>query len=534
VRACRINAVIGLVGITLALGCIMVFGQKAMADTDLPWQVYSPNKLNSLVMTDAGWVQGVNEGDINHFYGIPYAEAPVGDLRWQAPQDVTPWEGVLTADTFGASPIQYPGLADMLGITEQSEDCLNLNVWAPEGDVSDLPVLVWISGGAFQFGSGSMPHYDGSALAAQGAVVVTINYRLGPLGYLVHPDMALEQEYSGNYGQLDQLAALEWVNQNIEAFGGSTDKITIFGQSAGGSSTWMNMYSPMGEGLFDRVISQSGTGPGNQFALHGFTGSWQEAAAMGQYLGEYLGASSLEEMRELPAELLVNAAAELGLYFGPVVDGQYLTDDFRNLAGTANDVPLLIGSTANDAMGWDEPPTSVEKYQAYLAATFGEDAALVEQMYPATNSAEAWGLFDFVGTTASMTEPVRFTARATQAQGLDTYRYMIEYAPNTERGQLWGAHHDVEIPYVFGNMEFDEGYDYYDYALSKALMNYWISFADSGDPNVAGQSYWPTYGSQENILNVGTTLSVIRGYYNQDCDFFESIAPRTLPDYPVW
>jgi para-nitrobenzyl esterase len=249
-----------------------------------------PGQAAPLARTSGGLVQGVSSGSVNYFLGIPFAEPPVGELRWRPPQEKTPWQGVLVADEYGPVPLQYPGISQHVpGLENQSEDCLYLNVWAPAGDVADLPVLVWISGGAFQFGAGSMPAYDGTALAQKGAVVVTINYRLGPMGYLVHPDLALEEAHSGNYGQLDQLAALKWVKENIGAFGGSPSKVTMFGQSAGGSSVWMNLFSPLGKGLFDRAIVQSGSGPGNRFALHGFSGSWQEAAAMGQYLAEYFG-----------------------------------------------------------------------------------------------------------------------------------------------------------------------------------------------------------------------------------------------------
>lgn len=486
-----------------------------------------------LVKTSGGMVQGVGLGTINRFLGIPFAEPPVGELRWHAPREKAPWQGVLVADKFGPVPLQHPEVAQSVpGLENQSEDCLYLNIWAPAGDVSDLPVLVWFAGGAFQFGAGSQPHYDGAALAQKGAVVVTINYRLGPMGYMVHPDMALEQAHSGNYGQLDQLAALKWVKENISAFGGSPSKVTMFGQSAGGSSVWMNLYSPLGKGRFDRAIIQSGSGPGNRFALHGFTGSWQEAAAMGQYLGEYLGASSLAELRAMPGELIIEAAAGLELYFGPVVDGYYLPNDFRTLAGTANKVPVMVGTTRDDAMGWDDPPTSAAAYQAYLQHTFEEHAAQVEVAYPATNPEEAWAMFDFVGTTAGFTEPARFTARACQAQGLDTYRYVFEYAPNTERGMLWGAHHDVEIPYLFGQLSPAEGYGAFDQTLSGLLMDYWIAFAASGNPNAPGQYYWPAYGVQENILLIRENLTVVEGYNNQDCDFFQSIAVKTPPDYP--
>jgi para-nitrobenzyl esterase len=245
-----------------------------------------------------------------------------------------------------------------------------------------------------------------------------------------------------------------------------------------------------------------------------------------------LGASSLDELRALPGELITGAAAELNLFFGPVVDGQYLPDDFRKLAGTANQVPVMVGTTKNDAMGWDDPPTDAAAYQVYLQATFGEDSALVEQAYPATSPEEAWGMFDFVGTTAGFTEPARFTARACQAQGLDTYRYVFEYAPNTERGQMWGAHHDVEIPYLFGQVSPVEGYGAYDQTLSNVLMNYWIAFADSGNPNVFGQYSWPAYGAQENILLIRENLTAAQGYNDEDCDFFQSIAPATPPDFP--
>ena len=231
-----------------------------------------PAHAAPLVETSGGLVLGVNQGAVDRFLGIPYAEPPVGELRWRPPVDKAPWSGVLVADSFGPSCPQDPVFNFLPGLENQSEDCLHLNVWAPAGKYSDLPVLVWIYGGAFQFGSAAQPDYDGAALAARGAVVVTFDYRVGSLGFMVHPDMALEQEHSGNYGMLDQLAALKWVKENIAAFGGSPNKVTIFGQSAGGASVWMNLHSPLGAGLFDRAICQSGSGPGTFYATYGLTG----------------------------------------------------------------------------------------------------------------------------------------------------------------------------------------------------------------------------------------------------------------------
>lgn len=491
-----------------------------------------PAQAAPIVETKTGLIQGVDLGGVNRFLGIPFAEAPVGELRWRPPQEKAPWNGVFVADSFCPACPQLPELSGWAGFENQSEDCLALNVWAPAGDVADLPVLVWLYGGAFQFGAASQPEYDGTALAARGAVVVSLNYRVGVLGFMVHPDMVVEQEHSGNFGLLDQLAALKWVKENIAAFGGSPDKVTIFGHSAGGASVWMHLFSPLGAGLFDRAVCQSGSGPGTFYATHGMTGSWEQAAALGAYLGELVGAADLAELRTVPAEQLMQTANDNLLYFSPVVDGRYLPADFRDLAGAANQVPVMVGSTKNDGLGWDEPSRTVEEYQEYLAGAFFDQAPLVEAAYPAENGSQAAARFDFVSTTAGFTEPARFTARATQAQGLPTYRYVFEYAPNTPRSLQWGAQHDVELPYLFGYLTRADGYGDYDFALSDKLVNYWIAFADSGDPNVVGQADWPTYGAEENILFIRDNLTVGQGYYDKDCDLFENIAPRTRPDYP--
>ena len=243
-------------------------------------------------------------------------------------------------------------------------------------------------------------------------------------------------------------------------------------------------------------------------------------------MAEYLGVDSLGALRALPAQDIVNAASRAELYFAPVVDGYYMPDDYRNLAGQANQVPVMVGSTKNDGLGWVDPPTTDEQYASDLAHLFFDLAPAVAAAYP------GYGQFDFVTTTSGFTEPARFTARAAQAQGLPTYRYVFDYFPDTARGLLWGAHHDVELPYLFGSLTTEEGYGDQDFSLSERMMDYWIAFADKGDPNPAGQAEWPVYGPEENILFISPVPMVGQGYYEGDCDLFESLAPQTTPDYP--
>ena len=318
----------------------------------------SQPKTPGLVAVTGGLVQGVVEDGMMIFKGIPFAAPPVGDLRWKAPQPVIPWEGVRDASNFGPSPLSSMGFPK-----DASEDCLYLNVWTPAKSAKDkLPVMVWIYGGGFSMGTSSF--YDGAPIAREGVVLVTINYRVGKLGYFAHPALSAEnpQHVSGNYGILDQIAALQWVQDNIAAFGGDPAKVTIFGESAGGISVSMLCASPLAKGLFRGAISQSGSsfGPIRPKSYPGENmKSLAQAEKEGAEYGESVGATTAEALRALdPAELSRQTVVTGGAW--PCVDGYVIPDDQYKMyeAGNYNDVALLIGYNADegDSFGFTEDP----------------------------------------------------------------------------------------------------------------------------------------------------------------------------------
>jgi len=494
-------------------------------------------EYSQTVETELGLVAGFVDGDVSTYLGIPYAAPPVGELRWQPPQPAEAWDGVYEALEFGpASP--QPEFFDLGGV-EMSEDCLYLNVWTSEPEAgADLPVIVWIYGGAYAQGASSQPEYDGADMAAEGVVVVSMNYRLGALGFLTQEDLNAEAGHAGNYGLMDQIASLEWVQTNIEGFGGDPDNVTIVGVSAGASSvTWL-LSSPLSEGLFDRAISESGTALGDYYALGGVDSTWSGAVAEASALEDVLGVTGIGELREVGAEDIVAATEELGIHFGPVMDGYVITDSPRDALLNIHDgVDLLIGTTKDDGWGFDDPPRTVDAYEQRMIDKFGDATSRVLARYPASTPEEALAMDNLVLTTAEFTEPARYTADAVAAQGANVYRYYFTYTPPTFQGELFGAYHSAEVAYVFGNMAPDEGeWGEGDQALSDVMQRYWVNFAATGDPNDDGLAQWPAYtaAAQDMLVidGVGNDTILSGGINNEDADFFQSIAPVVSPDYP--
>ena len=377
---------------------------------------------------EGGAIRGSRGSGVRFYLGIPYAAPPVGALRWRAPQPVLRWEGVRDCTAYGPSAPQQPGLEfGPLRVGETSEDCLYLNVWTPARSPGDeLPVMVWIHGGSFTSGSGSMGIYSGETVAeAGGVVVVTINYRLGALGFLAHPALSAEspQGVSGNYGLLDQIAALKWVRRNIAVFGGDPRLVTVFGESAGAISILDLMASPLAAGLFQRAIVQSGI---LQEAAMGSQTGWplREAERAGARFVRGLGVSdgeTLEQMRALPVDALLRRTPAsdfltAGLPYKPVVDGYLLpksaTETFA--AGEQMDVPLLVGSNADEGslfmplMG----DVTLARYRAYLKASYGTRAGRVQALYPAATGAEVPSALNRMLTEMGFASAARSPRRA--------------------------------------------------------------------------------------------------------------------------
>lgn len=489
------------------------------------------------VQLDNGPVTGVREGNLWAFKGIPYAAPPVGDLRWRPPQPVTPWKKARLCQEYGPSCPQPGGGPFYLEVGPTSEDCLYLNVWTPARTSSErLPVLVWIHGGSFVTGSGSMAVYSGANLAAKGVVVVTINYRLGPLGFLAHPALTAEagEGSSGNYGLLDQIAALRWVQRNIAAFGGDPQRVTVFGESAGAISILDLLVSPLAEGLFQRAIVQSGILLDAGFGVS-TTGTLTEAEAAGEQFAQRLGVDSRSDVAaqlraKTPAELLAAGEdenlLEKGLTWKPVVDGYVLPDLPTKLwlAGKQWPVPLLIGSNADEGNTFLAGLTvSKEEFVRQMEGIFGPFAEEALALYPVTTAADISGAFSRMLTEVGFASTARFAA-GVMSEVAPAYLYQFTRVP---LGNPLGAFHGVEIPYVFGNAglftalgEIEEA----DYRLSEALMGYWTRFAATGDPNGESAVAWPRYDRVEDQhLELGDTIRVGSGLYKAACDLADRV-----------
>jgi para-nitrobenzyl esterase len=423
------------------------------------------------------------------YRGIPYAAPPVGPLRWRPPNPAARWDGVRRADAFGPSAIQtihpamLPWTEEYLASGPVSEDCLTLNVWAPGG--TKRPVLVYIHGGGFVEGSGALPIYDGERLAREGIVVVTINYRLGALGFMAHPELTRESEHhaSGNYGLLDQIAALRWVQKNVASFGGDPSRVTVAGQSAGAASVHALMASPLARGLFERAIVQSTSG------VVGFGAKpLASAETSGVEFAASKGATTLAELRTLDASTL--AGGQLWL----VVDGWSLPEN-PDTAPRA-DVPVLTGFTAdeNSFIPQIYGGMSAEKYRELARQVYGDLADEVLRLYPAGTDAEAKrSQVESARDRGRVSMYLWAEARAKRSK-TPAYTYYFDRAIPWPAHPEFGAFHGAEIPYVFGTLDrLDRPWTAADRTLSEQMVGYWARFVKAGDPNGAGAPRWPRF-----------------------------------------
>ncbi|WP_337846933.1 carboxylesterase family protein [Sphingomonas sp.] len=465
------------------------------------------------VAAPAGTVEGVEQGGLRIFRGIPYAQAPVGPLRWKPPVAAPDWQGVRKATAFGPACVQprnrnagiYTNPLDTV-----SEDCLTLNIWAPPG-AKDLPVFVWIHGGALVAGYSHETMYDGARLAQRGnMIVVSINYRLGILGYLAHPELSAESPdgVSGNYGLLDQIAALQWVRRNIAAFGGDAGNVTIAGESAGALSVLYLMASPQARGLFHKAVAQSAymiTTPELKRGAHGLP----SAEAAGSQIMTAVGARNLAALRAMDAEKLTVDAAAKG--YGPwgTVDGQTLT---RQLVATWDQgeqarVPVLAGFNAGEIRSLPvllpPAPASAEAYEAAIRARYGDLAEPFLRLYPSSNIKESMlattrdALYGWTATRMVIGQT---------AIGQSAYLYLFDHGYPATADYGLHAFHAAEIPYVFGTASRTPPYwpripdDVTNRRLSDAMLSYWASFARSGTPVADGQPAWEAYGKAANYM----------------------------------
>jgi para-nitrobenzyl esterase len=479
--------------------------------------------ISDPVHVDTGLVSGTNGAtpEMRIYKGIPYAAAPVGNLRWRGPQPVAHWDGVRKAEEYSA-----PCLPNMRG----SEDCLYLNVWTAAKSAGDRrPVMVWIYGGGFTGGAGSLPDYNGEMLAKKGAVVVTFNYRLGAFGFFSHPELTQESDRgaSGNQGFLDMLAALEWVQKNIAAFGGDPKRVTIFGESAGSMAVADLMASPLAKGLFIRAMGESG-GMLNGLSIGRFP-KLADAEQAGVKMAEALNAKSLADLRALPAEAIQKG----GRGSGAIVDGWFLPQDPDTVFthGKQNAVPVLVGSNKDEGTFFVRP-TTADAFLQQAKRRFGDLADGFLKIYPAGSDEEAnnSALRAFADEAAWV---MREWARAEEKSGkTKAYVYYFTHEPpavpgrgGKGGGRARGATHVAEVPYVFqtqGNRPWTD----VDHQLSDTMSSYWVNFATNGDPNGKGLAKWPVFDEKKSAspMVLGDKVEVGPGALDAaKLSFFEAV-----------
>ncbi|MBI1234951.1 MAG: carboxylesterase family protein [Alphaproteobacteria bacterium] len=462
----------------------------------------------------SGTVEGRIEANASVYRGIPYAAAPVGERRWQPPHPAEPWEGVRQAVEFGPSCIQPPVPPASLYYDPphaSSEDCLSLNVWAPDG-ADNAPVIVWIHGGSLRIGGSAQPFYDGSAFAERGVVFVSVNYRLGVLGWLAHPELSAESPHgaSGNYGLLDQIAALEWVRGNIAAFGGNPDNVTIMGESAGALSVSYLLTSPLAEGLFHRAIAQSPNiraVPALSETVYGLT----PAETTGATLGNAIGAPDLAALRAMDAQALTDAATLQRFAPQGTIDGfslpRQVVDTFE--AGEQAQVSLLAGFNSGELRSQriflPPLPDSAGAYEEAIRCGYGDLADAFLDVYPASDLAQST-LDTF--RDAIYGWAVEYMVRAQTEAGLRSWQYVFDHCYPAAEARDLCAFHASELPYVFGRIGDDDAYSPNwpipegegEQALSDAMVDYWAGFATSGIPAAPGRPEWAPYGADESYM----------------------------------
>jgi para-nitrobenzyl esterase len=496
--------------------------------------------INEPVRTEAGLVSGVPGRDpsVTVYRGVPYAAPPTGALRWREPQPPAPWPGVRRADAFGSfCPQTLPRQVVPRPEWTFGEDCLFLNIWTGAASASEKrPVMVWFHGGRFIFGSGADPRFDGEGLARKGVVVVTMNYRLGVFGFLATPELSKESGHgaSGNWGLLDQIACLQWVRKNIARFGGDPDRVTIFGQSAGGGSVLLLGSSPLAKGLYHRAICESGARFPNDPDLRRLSVSWRpakDAETAGARYAEAHGAHSLAELRALSWDQLKdqNNANDESVrggnppppLFRPAVDGWVVPFNYSQTyaRGLQNDVPILNGHE----IGSPARPLTLEAYRNAAREKYGALADEFLKLYPASSDQEA-----ALATRAAQVESTRISSYlwATEwkrAARHEVYTFSWTHAPPGPDRETRGAYHESEIDYVFNSLyATDKPWGDEDRRIADVMSSYWSNFAATGNPNGKGLPSWPAFDPRSfQTMEVGDKFEPIPIADRVKVDFFK-------------
>ncbi len=512
-----------LIGFTL-LTCCSFLGLTSRAST---------KNLSDALQIESGLISGTKDSksEVVSFKGIPFAAPPVGDLRWKAPQSAKSWNGVKECKTFSASAMQGTPApfsmwtAEFIAPAEPlSEDCLYLNVWSAAKSSSEKrPVIVFIHGGAFTSGSGSVPVYDGTAMAQKGIVFVTINYRVGIFGFFSHPELSKESasKTSGNYGLLDQIEALKWVKKNIAAFGGDPNRVAIAGQSAGAFSVNYLVASPLAKGLFQRAIAESGGSilPTNPLAG---TQNLKDAEQRGIEFAHSLKAVSIADLRSKSAQELMAVRTMTS----PIVDGYVIPEPVYKIffAGKQNDVPVLMGWNANEG-NFGGQLLNAEKFKQQAKEKYGEKADEFLKLFPSETDAEA--------------EQSQLTLSGLQTFGVQAYAWMnlqnktgkssvfmyhFERAvPYREDQKPFGAFHTGEVPYAYNNLHMsNRPWQQTDYQLAETMSAYWANFAANGNPNGTGLPKWTACSTKNPIvMTLGEKVEISDFQNKKGLEFLE-------------
>ncbi len=481
--------------------------------------------LTTTVEITGGTIEGVEQDGILTYKGIPFAAPPVGDLRWKPPAPVAPWSGVRKADAFCHACMQAPGA--MGNTAPVSEDCLYLNVWTPAKKVNEkLPVIYWVRGGGYVGGSTSTPMYDGTGLAKKGVVMVSVAYRLGPFGFLAHPELSRESgNGSGTYGMQDMIAGLKWVKDNIGRFGGNPSNVTIFGHSAGGAAISILAASPASKGLFHRAICMSGGSftpiqTTNQSGIGLGMPCLKLAESNGEQFLKELGVADIKAARDLSAEDIQKAipGGMGGMRFRPVADGYVISNDLYLLyeSGSFNDTPVLLGHTSDEtaSFGMNQNITP-EAFEMQIKSQYGSHADAILAAYPHATETEATKASRDIMNDSGFCWNTWAWARLQSKNGKGkAFQYYFDYHPNSPDG---GSGHGSDVPYAFQTLGGSMGEPKQaDLRLSDMISSYWINFARSGDPNGPDLPEWPAFSEDDQKVMVFDTTPGARPVPNLD------------------
>jgi len=456
------------------------------------------------VKVEQGIVQGTIDSGLRVFKGIPFAEPPVGDLRWKAPEPAKKWKGVKLTTEFAPAPMQGGNPT-----SGKSEDCLYLNIWTPsKSEKEKIPVLVWIYGGGFSFGSTSDPVHNGEQLARKGVVLVSIAYRVAQLGFLAHPELSAENpnHVSGNYGLLDMIAGLQWIQKNIAAFGGDPNKVTIFGESAGGIAVSMLCASPLAKGLFHGAISQSGGsfGPTRPTTFPGENmKTLKQAEIEGEGYAQKAGVSLIAELRKMKADSLPSGWGLPGGW--PIVDGYVIPDDQHRLyeAGKYNDVPVLIGYNSDEGASFSREKAP-EEYIAGVKARYSKFAEELIKAYPVGEKSIPKTARDLARDAAFGWHTWSWARLQTQTGKSKVFYYYFDQHPDYPKDSPrfgYGSPHGQDVAYVFMNLDtLNPLTTKSDLEISEAIGTYWTNFAKYGNPNGNGVPEWPAFTMENPVV----------------------------------